>query len=116
MTMTGVGEGVFQGLEDPRAPNARLHSLHDILVIAFCTMLSGGEACTDMELFGHAKRELLESFLSLDHGVPSHDTFSRTLGMLDPVAFEQWFVGFMGGLRRSWRGPDRRGRQDFASF
>ena len=95
MTMIDVGEDLFEGLEDPRAPNARLHSLHDILVIAFCTMLSGGETCTDMELFGHAKRELLESFLSLDHGVPSHDTFSRTLGMLDPVAFEQWFVGFM---------------------
>ena len=43
MTMIDVGEGVFEGLEDPRAPNARLHSLHDILVIAFCTMLSGGE-------------------------------------------------------------------------
>ena len=58
-------------------------------------MLCGGQTCTDMELFGHAKRELLQSFLKLDHGIPSHDTFSRLLGMLDPAAFQQWFIGFM---------------------
>ena len=56
---------LFSALEDPRASNARRHSLHDILVIAFCAMLCGGQTCTDMELFGHAKRELLQSFLKL---------------------------------------------------
>ena len=86
---------LFSALEDPRASNARRHSLHDILVIAFCTMLCGGQTCTDMELFGHAKRELLQSFLKLENGIPSHDTFSRLLGMLDPAAFQQWFIGFM---------------------
>ena len=86
---------LFSALEDPRASNARRHSLHDILVIAFCAMLCGGQTCTDMELFGHAKRELLQSCVKLDHGIPSHDTFSRLLGMLDPAAFQQWFIGFM---------------------
>ena len=47
---------VFADLEDPRAANARRHSLHDILVIALCAMVCGGQTCTDMELFGHAKR------------------------------------------------------------
>ena len=86
---------LFSALDDPRASNARRHSLHDILVIAFCAMLCGGQTCTDMELFGHAKRELLQSFLKLENGIPSHDTFSRLLGMLDPAAFQQWFIGFM---------------------
>ena len=58
-------------------------------------MLCGGQTCTDMELFGHAKRELLQSFLKLENGIPNHDTFSRLLGMLDPAAFQQWFIGFM---------------------
>ena len=87
---------VFDELEDPRAVNARRHSLHDILFIALCTVISGGQTCTDMELFGHAKRDLLESFLGLENGIPSHDTFSRVLGMLDPEAFRHWFLGFMG--------------------
>lgn len=40
---------VFAELDDPRAVNARRHSLHDILVIALCTVISGGQSCTDME-------------------------------------------------------------------
>ena len=86
---------LFSALEDPRASNARRHSRHDILVIAFCAMLYGGQTCADMELFGHAKRELLQSFLKLENGIPSHDTGSRLPGMLDPAAFQQWFIGFM---------------------
>ena len=58
-------------------------------------MLCGGQTCADMELFGHAKRELLQSFLKLANGIPSHDTFSRLPGMLDSAAFQQWFIGFM---------------------
>ena len=86
---------VFGDLKDPRAVNARLHSLHDILVIALCAIVCGGHTCTDMELFGHSKREFLESFPDLENGIPSHDTFSRVLGKLDPEAFQRWFLGFM---------------------
>ena len=86
---------LLSALEEPRTSNARRHSLHDILAIAFGTMLCGGQTGADMELFGHAKRELLQSFLKLENGIPSHDTFSRLLGMLDPAAFQQWFIGFM---------------------
>ncbi len=90
---------VFADLEDPRAVNARLHCLHDILVIALCTVVSGGQTCTDMELYGHSKLDLLKSFLKLENGIPSHDTFSRVLKMLDPEAFQSatgGFLGFMG--------------------
>ena len=102
--MSELWEEVFEGLEDPRAPNACRHDLHDILVIAFCTMLCGGQTCTDMELFGHAKRELLQTFLRLENGIPSHDTFSRTLGMLDSAGFQQWFVGFMQRFAQGCQG------------
>ena len=47
---------VFEGLEDPRRINGQHHSLHDILVIVLCTLMCGGETCTDMALFGQAKR------------------------------------------------------------
>ena len=58
-------------------------------------MLCSGQTGADMELFGHAKRDLLQSFLKLDNGVPNHDTGSRLPGMLDPAAFQRWFIGFM---------------------
>ena len=85
----------LEPLEDPRHGNAERHSLHDILVIALCTILCGGETCTDMALFGQSKREFLESFLPLRNGIPSHDTFSRVFRLLDPEAFQKWFLGFM---------------------
>ena len=46
-------EACFSDLEDPRDSNAR-HNLLEILLIAQCTMLCGGEDCTDMALFGRA--------------------------------------------------------------
>ena len=85
----------LEPLEDPRHGNAGRHSLHDILVIALCTVLCGGETCTDMALFGQSKTEFLESFLPLQNGIPSHDTFSRVFRLLDPEAFQKWFLGFM---------------------
>ena len=41
-------------------------------------------------------RESLESFLPLRNGIPSHDTFYRVFRLLDPEAFQQWFLGSMG--------------------
>ena len=49
---------LFSAMDIPRASNARRHSLHDILMIVFGAMLCGGQTGADMELFGHAKRDL----------------------------------------------------------
>jgi len=70
-------EDIFDELEDPRTGNAKRHPLHEIVLIALCTVLCGGETCADMALFGRSKRDFLREFLTLEHGIPSHDTFSR---------------------------------------
>jgi hypothetical protein len=44
----------FADVPDPREENAR-HNLHEILMIALCSMLCGGEDCPDMALFGRSK-------------------------------------------------------------
>src|SRR5271166_2609372 len=74
----------FEGLEDPRTGNAGLHDFHELLVIALCTVLSGGQGATHMEAFAVAKESFLRGFLRLEHGLPSHDTFSRLFRLLDP--------------------------------
>ena len=33
--------------------------------------------------------------MPLRNGIPSHDTFSRVFRLLDPEAFQEWFLGFM---------------------
>lgn len=93
---------VFRGLQDPRAANA-LHELVEVLFIALAAVLCGGQGATDMALFGRSKQSLLRQFLRLDHGVPSHDTFSRVFRLLDPKAFEKRFRRFMAAFAKANR-------------
>ena len=44
-------------------------------------------ALTDMADFARNNEEFLRRFMRLEHGPPSHDSFSRLLRMLDPVPF-----------------------------
>jgi len=85
----------WEGLEDPRQGNARLHDLHELLIIALCCVLCGGQGAVDMALFAKAKEPFLRGFLSLANGLPSHDTFSRLFRNLDPEQFRAAFQRFM---------------------
>jgi hypothetical protein len=60
-------------LDDLRTDIADRHDLLEMLMIALCTALSGGENCTDMAEFTRAKLGFLRGFLKLDHGASSHD-------------------------------------------
>lgn len=84
----------FGEVTDPRAENSQ-HELVEILFIALLAVLCGAKGCSDMAEFGRAKERLLRSILTLGHGIPSHDTFSRVFRMLDPEAFEAAFRRFM---------------------
>jgi predicted transposase YbfD/YdcC len=90
----------FADLPDPRADNA-LHDLREVLFIALLATLCGATSCTDMALFAHTKAYLLEPILTLKHGLPSHDTFSRVFRMLDPQAFERSFQRFMKAFAKA---------------
>ena len=92
----------FRRLPDPRADNAR-HDLLEVLFIALAAMLCGAESCSDMADFGQSKEELLRLFLRLEHGIPSHDTFSRVFRLLKPQAFELAFRRFMAAFAKANR-------------
>jgi predicted transposase YbfD/YdcC len=85
----------WEGLEDPRSGNAGLHDFHELLMIALCTVLCGGQGAVAMSRFAESKETLLRSFLKLENGVPSHDTFSRLFRHLDPAQFGAVFQRFM---------------------
>jgi predicted transposase YbfD/YdcC len=92
----------FSDVEDPRAGNSQ-HDLLEILFIALLGSLCGATSCADMAEFGLSKEPLLRSVLSLAHGIPSHDTFSRVFRQLDPVGFEAAFRQFMAEFARGAR-------------
>jgi predicted transposase YbfD/YdcC len=85
----------WEGLEDRRKGNARLHDLHELLIIALCCVLCGGQGAVDMASFAEAKEAFLRSFLVLANGLPSHDTFSRLFRNLDPEQFRACIQQFM---------------------
>ena len=88
---------VFRRLPDPRAGNAR-HELLEVLFVALAAVLCGAETCADMADFGRSKEGLLRLVLRLEHGIPSHDTFSRVFRLLEPKAFERAFRQFMAAF------------------
>jgi hypothetical protein len=70
------------------------HNLLDILVIAVCTLLTGGEGFQAMELFGKSQQAWLQTWLALPHGIPSPDTFGRVFARLHPQRFQACFVAW----------------------
>jgi predicted transposase YbfD/YdcC len=98
----------FGEVPDPRADNSQ-HDLVEILFIALLASLCGAKGCSDMAEFGRAKEPLLRSILTLAHGVPSHDTFSRVFRMLDPKAFEAAFRRFIAAFAQAAKIKTRRG-------
>lgn len=85
-------------LPDSRRQKSVDYPLHEILFIALCAMLSGAEAFTEFEAFGRTRRRWLGRFLPLDKGIPSHDTFRMVFALVDPKAFNEFFIRWTGGL------------------
>jgi len=88
----------FEGVPDPRIDRTRRHKFMDILCIGLCSMMSGAECFTEMELFAKTKEDWLKTFLELPNGIPSHDTLTRVFSALDPYAFMDSFAQWVQGI------------------
>jgi hypothetical protein len=76
----------FQSITDPRVERTKEHAWIDILIIAVCTLICGGETFNDIADFGRSKHDWFKTFLSLRNGIPSHDTFHRVFAALGRCA------------------------------
>jgi predicted transposase YbfD/YdcC len=94
----------FGEIEDPRMDRNKKHLLSEILFIALCSILVGGEHFTDMALFGRSKEQWLGRYLKLPNGVPSHDTFRRVFCLLKPEHFMVTLVEWTQALREEMEG------------
>lgn len=94
----------FASLEDPRIERCKAHLLLDIIAIAICAVIAGAETWVDMEDYGNAKQEWLSSYLSLNNGIPSHDTFARVFARLNPQQMQTCFVSWIKAVAKVTQG------------
>ena len=80
---------------DFRIDRRKKYPLYEILMVAVCAMIDGAKGPTDFERFGRAKSRFLRKFLPLRNGIPSHDTFRRVLGKIDPRRFNAALVAWL---------------------
>ena len=85
----------LSSVSDFRIDRRKKYPLYEILTIAVCAMIDGAKGPTDFERFGKAKLSFLKKFLPLQNGIPSHDTFTRVLGRIDPKRFNAALVEWM---------------------
>lgn len=94
--------GYFDGLDDPRAQNS-VYALGDLLVLMVAASLCGASSASEFSLFAETHMDLLNDLVPYKRA-PSHDTFSRLLRILDPVAFTDVFAVFSGAFAAALRG------------
>lgn len=90
----------FGGLEDPRIERTKLHPLINIITIALCAIISGADDWVAIEAYGRTKEEFLRKILDLRNGIPSHDTFRRVFGLLDPEQFQAKFRSWVQSIEQ----------------
>lgn len=85
----------FSELPDPRAQHSIGHLLIDIVMLTICAVICGAESWVEIENYGLAKQEWLETFLELPNSIPSHDTLERLFARLRPEALQQCFLSWV---------------------
>lgn len=89
----------FSIIKDPRINNHNLrHNIFDILIIDVLATICVADGWVEIERFGKAKQEWLNTFLELHNGIPSHDTFGRVFSILDPKEFEKCFNSWLNSF------------------
>lgn len=89
---------VFVSISDPRQAGKVDHDLVELLVVAVNAVLVGADTFVEIELWAKEKLDWLRQYLKLAKGIPSHDTFGRLFGLIDPEQFEAAFRRWVSGV------------------
>lgn len=84
----------FEEIPEYRQESKVHHLLTEVLFISVAATLANATTWTEVEEFAIAREEWLRKFLTLPHGIPSHDTFERVNEAIDPIQFAKCFVAW----------------------
>jgi predicted transposase YbfD/YdcC len=91
-------------IDDPRVSGRTDHLLTDIVGISVLGTLCGADDWLAVETFAKARHPWLRQFFALPAGVPSHDTFGRVMGLINPKQLSACLVNWTGALRTTLAG------------
>ena len=94
----------FSDVDDPRVNRKRRHLLIDIIVISTLAVMCNADGWKEIYLWGDANHRWLQTFLELPNGIPSRDTFRRTISRLNPQQFEGAFLRWLRGINKRIKG------------
>lgn len=88
----------FDSLEDTRYKNKQ-YKLLDIVAIVICASLAGMKDFTEIEMFAIEHEEWLKKNIGITSGIPSHDTISRVMSILEPKQFADCFLSWVKAVK-----------------
>jgi hypothetical protein len=93
---------VFVSITDPRQVGKVEHDQVELLVVAVNAVLVGADTFVEIKLWAKEKLDWLRGYLRLENVIPSHDTFGRLFGVINPdefeAAFRRWVVTVLPAL------------------
>ena len=96
--------GAFENVPDPRAPYNQKHRFQDILSITILASICAADTWKEIADWGNSNKEWLSTFLVLENGIPSHDTFNRVFQLIDPVKLHEAFQIWTAGIAKNIAG------------
>lgn len=84
----------FEEIRDQRAQWKVKHNMTEVIVMTICAVAGGCDSWEVIEDFCKVKEQWFreDMNLHLKNGIPSHDTFQRIFGMIEPKEFERHFI------------------------
>jgi len=76
--------------KDSRQQAKVKHLMKDIIAIVFFAEVANATEWIEIYLFGVANEKLLQKYLELPHGIPSHDTIQRVFAIISPEYLQEF--------------------------
>ena len=76
-------------IEDPRQFKKVKYPINEVIGMTLIASLGNANEWTEIEVFCKLHETLLKKYFKLENGIPSHDTFQRVMGMVDPNIIQQ---------------------------
>ncbi len=90
---------IFGEISDPRQEGKVKHNLVELLIVAVVAVLCGADNFVKIELWAKSRLDWLRKYLTLEHGIASHDTFGAVFAGIDAsqfaVCFSRWASGIL---------------------